>query len=681
MLLAGAAHAAPNNVSPWVARSATVGDENEARPVDIILYLSFRDQDGLKKLVASQSNPHSPQYGKYLTPEQFHAAYSPPAGDVQRVQDVVKSMGFTVGYTPASGLFVTASGTVGQIKRAFGVSQHLYSYKGLTLRANAETPKLPAALAGLVTHVAGLDDSALLRHYEHHRIDETANAAAVQPGFASPDAPPPPASGTISPFCSSYWGDHTATLSTAPSVYPTTLPWLICGYTPAQIRQAYGIDKVSQDGTGVRIGIVDNFASPTIVHDANTYFKKFGLPLLTYANFQQIVPKGLYKVPANAPGGPQGWYGEETLDIESSHSVAPMANLVYAGQDPNDAGNTGLYNLIDSRLADIISNSYSYGGENVPASFIEAENQYFMQAAAEGISVLFSSGDDGDLAASNGIATGTWDATDSYVTAVGGTSLALFDAAGSKAEWGWGNYRAFLNDATVSTDGKTVTTSGLTLPLAYYAGSGGGVSLAMLQPDYQAAVPFTLSSYTHLANGKLVPLGSQHRVTPDISMVGDPYTGFEVGETYTITGNPITDAPCKPISSTLEYCYTDIGGTSLASPLFAGVLALVNQARFAGGKSAVGFVNPALYGLAVGKPGSTTAPIIDVLPPKSPTAVLRGYLGNLNEVRVVTMNSTVNKAGTGVVNGADTSLKTRKGYDDVTGLGTPNVPALIGALQ
>jgi subtilase family serine protease len=672
--------AVPRNVSPWAAGARSLGEESEQRSVRITLFLSLRDTAGLKALVAAQSNPRSPQYGKYLTPEQFHAAYAPPAADVARVRDTLTSMGFTIEHIPASGLFVTASGTVGQVKQAFGVTQRLYAYKGQTLRANAETPKLPDAIAKIVVHVAGLDDSARLMHHEHVTIDAPSAAAPVADG-ASPDAPPPPASGTISPFCSTYWGDHTATLSTAPAPFPATLPWLLCGYTPQQVRQAYGVDKVTQDGTGVRVGIVDNFASPTIVRDANKYAKKFGLPELTYLNFQQIVPPGIYKVPANAPGGPQGWYGEETLDVEAVHSMAPMASIVYAGNSPDDPGNTALYNLIDGHLADIVTNSYSYGGENVPASFIQAENQYFVQAAAEGMSVLFSAGDGGDLAAANGIATGTWDATDSYVTAVGGTSLALYDATGSKAEWGWGDYRAFLNAVTVSADGTAVSTTGYTPPLGFYAGSGGGVSLAMLAPDYQVNVPYALSGYTHLASGKLVPLGAQHRVTPDISMVGDPYTGFTVGETYIKTGNPITDAPCKSISETEEYCLTTIGGTSLSSPLFAGVLALVNQARFAAGKPAVGFVNPALYALPVGAPGTATAPIIDTAAPKTPTAVLRGYLGNLNELRLVTMNSSLNKAGTKLKEGTDTSLTTKPGYDDVTGLGTPNVPALISALQ
>jgi len=163
-------------------------------------------------------------------------------------------------------------------------------------------------------------------------------------------------------------------------------------------------------------------------------------------------------------------------------------------------------------------------------------------------------------------------------------------------------------------------------------------------------------------------------------MVGDPYTGFIVGETYAITGDPVLDVGCVKISKKNEYCEESVGGTSLSSPLFAGVLALVNQARFDKHKHAVGFVNPALYLLGVGAPGSTYAPIIDVRAPKAPTAVLRGYLGDPNTVRVVTMNSVPSATDpTKVIEGANTSFMTTPGYDNVTGLGTPNVPAMIKA--
>jgi subtilase family serine protease len=680
---AGEMISAQRDVSKWVSEATHVGAAKDSQRVPITVFLSFRDQAGLEALIAAQSSPGNAQYGRYLTPEQFRARFAPAAADVARVQNTLRKLGFSIDATPKSGLFVQASGTVAQVKSAFGVSQDLYSYKGRTLRANTQSPRLPKEISDVVTYVAGLDDSATLRKPNHKRIADDGRQAALARVAATtvePNAPPPVSAQLESPFCSNYWADHTAKLSSAPGLYPQTLPWLICGYTPQQVRAAYGSDEVKQDGKGVRVAIIDVYASPTIQADVNRYSKNHGLPQLTYLNFSQILPPGILKVPADDPCGPQGWYEEESLDFAAVHSMAPGAYILYGGIACTDPGNAPLYDIIDNHLADIITNSYGLNGEDAPAAQFEVENQYFMQAAAEGISVLFSSGDDGDLIVDgNGIASGSWEATSPYVTAVGGTSLALLNKSGDKEEWGWGTYRAALNDALLAKNGKTIKTSGVALPFDFYAGSGGGPSLVMLAPDYQIDVPYAYSGFTTLENGSVVPLEAPHRVTPDISMVGDPYTGFLYGETYTIAGDPISDQGCVKLTKTTEYCEPSIGGTSLSSPLFAGVLALVNQARFQHHKSAVGFVNPALYSFDTGNPDKSTAPISKVKKPASPTAVLRGYPTDDTLVRVVTINSTENAKGTAVIEGVDSSYKAAAGYDEITGLGTPNVPALIEA--
>ena len=668
------------NVSHWVGNAQRVGAAKDSQSVSVTVFLSFRNQDALTALIAAQSSPTNPQYGQYLTPDQFRAQFAPLAADVQRVQQTLTKAGFQIEATPKSGLFVQASGTVAQVKSTFGVSQELYSYQGRTLRANTESPRIPSEIADVVTYVAGLDDTAALRKPNYKRLTE--RTALTSTSATSPSAPPPTAAALNSPVCSTYWADHTAKLSTAPGLYPQTLPWLMCGYTPQQLRAAYGADQVPQNGAGVRVAIVDLYASPTIKDDVNHYSRNHGLPQLTRFNFAQLVPAGLFDVPADDPCGPQGWYEEETLDVEAVHSMAPGASILFGGIACTDPGNTALYTIIDDHLADIVTNSYGFNGEDVSADFIAAENQYFMQAAAEGMSVLFSSGDDGDLLIDgNAAASGSWEATSPYVTAVGGTSLALLNAEGDKKEWGWGTYRAYLNNALVAPNGKTIATTGVALPFAFYSGSGGGPSLVMSAPRYQEDVPYAFSSFTTLADGSTEFLGYPHRVTPDISMVGDPYTGFLYGETYTTAGNAISDNGCVPLTTTTEYCEESIGGTSLASPLFAGVLALVDQARFQRGKHAVGFVNPALYSFDTGNPDSSTAPISKVKKPTSPTAVLRGYQNDLTRVRVVTINSTPNADDTSVIEGVDSSYVAANGYDEITGLGTPNIPALIAAFR
>ena len=374
------------NVPRWVESAQKVASASESQRVTIAAFLSFRNQVSLKAMVAEQSRPGSAQYAKYLTPEQFRAQFAPKAADVARVQRTLEKLGFHVENTPASGLFVEASGTIAQVKSAFGVSQNLYAVKGRTLRANAETPKIPAAIADVVGYIAGLDDSATLRTPNHVRRD--GRTAALVKASVTPNAGPPVAADIPSPVCSTYWGDHTGTLSTPAAPYPATLPWLICGYTPQQVRQAYGSNQVSQDGTGVRVGIVDVYASPTIVNDANMYSANHGLPQLTSTNFRQIVPPALYWVPASDPCGPQGWYGEETLDVEAVHSMAPGANIVYTGDVCTDPLNSALYNLIDNHVVDIVTNSYGYNGEAIAPGQQSADDQALMAGAAQGYPIL-----------------------------------------------------------------------------------------------------------------------------------------------------------------------------------------------------------------------------------------------------------------------------------------------------
>ena len=231
---------------------------------------------------------------------------------------------------------------------------------------------------------------------------------------------------------------------------------------------------------------------------------------------------------------------------------------------------------------------------------------------------------------------------------VGGTSLGVKNAAGAKVEYGWGTYRAYLADTKVNS-GQSITTSGVAQTTvagvaqdayAFYSGAGGGLSLLEAQPDYQAGVvPDDLATTLFEASGNTITL-APHRVSPDISMVADPYTGYLYGETQTIAGDPGSDSGCTPLDGTTEYCEVAYGGTSLSSPLMAGAFAVMNQARLAKGKALVGFANPLLYSLKTGTAASLKgAAVNQVVPPATPVSLLRGYANDLTRVRVVTVNS------------------------------------------
>jgi subtilase family serine protease len=435
----------------------------------------------------------------------------------------------------------------------------------------------------------------------------------------------------------------------------------------------------------VTVGITDAFASPTIVQDVNRFSANYGLPPLTASNFQQIVHPGTYNFPENHLDA-QGWYGEESLDVEWVHAMAPQASIVYAGANNNNVPlDHALEQLIQQNNVDIVTNSWGISGEyHAPGHFM-VEETYFQQAAAQGISVLFSSGDLGDVSAETGLAQASYPSSSPWVTAVGGTSLAVKNAAGDKDEWGWGTYRSYLCENSTPV-AMVPDCSGVTPPAwspwppTFQYGSGGGVSVHFAQPDYQkGVVPDSLSMSTTTASGSSITFSTPHRVVPDVSMVGDPNTGVLYGQTYDKSGDPLIDADCVSLSATQEYCERRIGGTSLSSPLFAGVLALAAQAN--GGR--VGFVNPAIYD--AGATGSGA--IQDVLPPATPTAVLRNIevydaAGNPTLTTTLrTMNSVPASADGPVIEGADSSLRTTRGYDDVTGVGSPYAPSLVNFLS
>ncbi len=701
LLAMGSAYAAdtatvPGNVSGWVGNAQRVGTAAPNGRTVIVLHMALRNPERLQQLVADISTPSSPNYGKYLTLAGLRNRFAPDPADAAAAAALLTNAGMKNVTIGPAGAYVSAEASVAQISATFNVTQDLYAYAGRTVRANSQLPSIPASLAGKVLAIEGLDESNA-RHPNHVSVVEGERRAplAGRTDDTPTVTPPPVAANLPSPYCDTFAGDLEATLSTAPSPYPATLPWLLCGYTPQQVRQAYGLNQVSATGAGVTVAIVDAYASPTLMADGNAYARNHKLPKLTASNFSEIIPQGIYSVPPAEVTTAYGWWGEESLDLAAVHGSAPGANIVYIGaSDSGSSLTAALTNAIYNRAADIITNSYSFNGDIDPAG-TAAQDQTFMVAAATGITLLFSSGDDGDLSQINGIATGSYESDSAYVTAVGGTSLFLRNAGGGKGEWGWGNYRDYLGAATVNS-GTSITTSGLVTTTAvgetfpaftFYSGSGGGLSLVSPQPSYQAGiVPVALATTLHTANGSAFTI-TKKRVAPDVSMVADPYTGYLYGETMTIAGNSVSDAGCTAVTSTTEYCEESIGGTSLASPLMAGTLAVVDQVRLAAGKPLLGFANPYFY---AGKIGTTlkASGINDVNAPTKPTALLRGYANDLTRVRVVTINSvpfdiattpyTLQLCGSKICEGLDDVFNnTTTGYDNVTGLGVPYAPYLV----
>ncbi len=607
----------------WLSQANNLGATPSADQVQFGVLLQMRNQAGAESALQAISDPTSASYGQWLSNGAFNAAYGPSSSDVAAVQNWLRSQGFTVTTTLPSGMLVEASGSVAQVQQTFGVQLNNYSYQGKTVRANSTALSLPAsapaAVTGAIAGVIGVDQGSTLK-----------TPADTLPG------PPPGARYGVQP-CSDYFGQKIA--RDKPPAYGRSQPYAICGYVPQQYQSAYGESQLLRsgvDGRGVTVAITDAYAAPTIYQDAQRYNQVHRQPLFRPGQFSQITP-GPNGYDLESECGPQGWYGEETLDVEAVHAMAPGAKVVYVGAADCGSGLDDAWaSAIDNHVADVITNSWTDGVDDINllgTSYVQFYEQYSLEAALTGITVNFSSGDSGDhTAGGTDLAAKTveFPADLPYVTGVGGTSVEIGNRGQWMDEFGW------QTDYSVLTNGAWTPPP----PGTYSSGGGGGTSQLFTQPFYQRGkVPASISQYYG---------STPMRAVPDIAMPGDPNTGFEVGETQAFPNGTYWD----------QY---RIGGTSLSSPLMAGVVAVADQMN----RRPLGFINPLYYHLL------DTSALHDIVAPRSPVAQVRtdyanfldpsqGYLFRLQTIDV-----------------QSSTLHDTRGYDDETGVGTPSGPAFF----
>ena len=595
------------SVPSWATADREVGAAKGT--IDFSLVLRWRNEHALEAFDRAVSDPASPAYADYLSPAEFRRRFSPRRSDVRRVRRFLTSRGFEVTGVSASRMLVDATGTVGRAERAFRTSLRIYRYRGRKLRAPAKSLSVPAGLG--VRTIIGLDES------------------FARPLLRSSAVPPPPLFRNAPP-CSNFWSQNYPSRKAAPFAHGQRQPWVPCGYEPDQLQGAYGIDeaiRAGNDGSGETVAITDAFASPTIRHDANLYSLRHGLPPV---RLRQKIISGHCKRNCPIPLR-QGWFGEETLDVEAVHTMAPGAKILYVGApNPGPGLVRALSWVVDHHAASIVTNSWGDLGEQDRA--FQALEQTFSEAIAEGIGLYFSSGDNGDELDTIGFVSADYPGSSPHVTSVGGTTLAVGPLDNYSFELGWGTYRAE----------KTGDRWSPRPPGPFLYGGGGGTSRLFTEPRYQyGVVPRTLAGR----------YGGRGRVSPDISLDGDPTTGMLVGETQTFP------------SGRTAYSESRAGGTSLSSPLFAGFMALADQrAGFDHG-----FVNPALYSLY------RSHALHDIRPPRVRIALVRRDFANgaNRGDGFITTLRTVGPAG---------SLRTDRGYDNLTGLGSPRGGAMLRAL-
>ncbi len=594
----------PGNVHP-LARAEF--DQGEA-PSDLMLHRmllvlkrSDQQETALRRLIENQQNKKSASYHQWLTPVEFGAKFGPADSDIAAVTNWLLASGFQVTQVSNGRTVIEFDGTAGQVKQAFGTAIHSYIVKGEPHWANASNPSIPTALAPVVAGVNSL--SGFRRKAQNIYVgqysEKTRQLTSPNPNIAH--------SGTCGPLgslCNAVGPYDFAT------IYDLLPLW---NASPAI------------NGTGQTIAIVgdtdiyagDPTADPPIPSDAVAFWNLFGLDGVH-------APQPTLNIITNGPDpGYNGDEPEADIDTQWSGAAAPGATIDFVTSADTDtvAGiDLSAIYIIDNNLAPVMSESYGECEAGLGTSGIDFYGNMWEQAAAQGITVMVSSGDSGsagcdysgyppdvdveylgfDGLAVNGIASTPWN------VAVGGTDfnqpttalqeqywnstnapITQESAKGPIPETTWNN--SCTNAIWQPTYGTTAEAAcnNSSLDDAIVGGGGGasgedGLGFGWMKPTWQT--------------GSTVP-NDNARDLPDVSLFAS--NGF-LGSFYVICQSDQTGGPG---SCTLDNL-GGYGGTSVASPAFAGIMALVDQeqALLNHNSGAQGNANLVLYNLASHQP-------------------------------------------------------------------------------
>ncbi|NUR61553.1 MAG: S8/S53 family peptidase [Catenulispora sp.] len=638
-----------------------------AAPVNVRIGLAGRDPAGLAAFARAVSTPDSPQYGHYLTPAQARARFGPTSAQLASVLRWLDASGLHV--TEANPHWIDVTGTATATRQAFGGGMRplavpteiagavlnvarigqsrtgMHEGASVAIRARRELTEGPAHSDGVSAPIpTGTSPSATDR-----ATTPNSPTGADKPSPAQDPTTPPPKTQTT---CSPTWAATPADPRLPPG-YTTPQTLVVCGYTPAQLRTAYGVTASALTpsaltATGVTVAVLDAYGSPTMRADADRFAAAHGDHPFAAGQYLETITRDKWThLTDQVCQPPADWAGEEALDVETVHGLAPNATIHYFGANSctDEDINATMAQIIDTHAADMVSSSFGEtmhrtSGDIDPA-LVSQGSQLFQYAAAEGIGLYDATGDCGDESSRTGPscdpessrAQTDWPASSPWVTAVGGTALAL--GPGAQPLWTatMGNRRSVLSE-----NGS----SWVPFPGDFYFGGGGGTSEDFAQPDYQhGVVPDALA--TTLGTGKRA--ARPMRTLPDVAMDGDLMTAVLVGVTDATTG---------------RYDESPIGGTSASAPMFAAVQADAQQARVAAGGHALGFANPQLYRTA------SRNTFTDVLPhppgaPADISAVLDLGPDAHGKARIRLFEL-----------GHDQGLPAATGYDLATGLGSPH---------
>ncbi len=584
----------------------------------LVLKRSPEQQLALHKLLDDQQDKHSPNYHKWMTPEEFGKKFGPSDADMQTITGWLQAHGFQVGTTKGRTV-LEFSGSASQVQETFHTAIHKYIVNGEQHWANASDPQIPAALVPAVAGVATMHN--FFSRPQSHVVQERIPARLVR--------------------------------GARPEITFTQNGQQVHALEPQDYAVIYNILPAynSLTGAGVTIGVVGRNDLYNGGQDVADFLNTVGTGMNSFGgSYPNIIVNG--PDPGNQGGGEEA---EATLDTTWSSAIAPYATVefvVSGGTNTTDGIDLSELYIVENNLTDIMTESFGSCEYFATDSRLQEISAIAEQAASEGITYFVSAGDNGAEgcdAPSNAPAKYPVSvsalASTPFNVAVGGT---MFNENGSPTKY-WASTAAPAETALSYIPENVWNQSSLTSGL--WAGSGGasagnigdsqispaGSTAGVPKPSWQSGA------------GLNIPQDGVRDV-PDISLTSaghDPYLLCFEGS-------------CTPDSQGFIHIYF-ISGTSAAAPSMAGIMALVDQS--AGGRQ--GQANYVFYSLAASQAAQSLYPSqcngSDVLGLPAATCIF-------NDVTV----------GNNVVPGELSSdYQAGAGYDLATGLGSVNVENLI----
>lgn len=638
---------------------------------DMILLLRRSDQQttALQALMTDQQNPSSAHYHHWLTPQEFGQQFGASEEDIQKIEQWLEQNGFQVKSVSASRQSINFSGSAAQVSAAFHTELHQFRTAGSqSFISNKSLVQIPAALSGIVSGVAGLNN---FRTHALHR-----NTGLIQQNRHS---------GALSML------SHVSTSSTSPQLTTTQSPQHIV--TPGDFATMYNLGPAvaaGLDGTGQSIAIVAK--SDIFDSDVQSFRSSFGLPA---AKIDRYV--------VNTNPGYAESEGEAALDVEWSGAVARNATsqLVLASDSTTTDGVVlAMQYIVDHNLAPVVSVSWG-----LCELFEGAENQFvaqvWEQAAAQGMSVVVSTGDSGSPLcdagydyADYGLAVNAL-ASSPNVVAMGGTDL-YGNYTSSSKYWDTANAADFSsaksyipeipwNDTCANpkvldalqklgatdTDTESLCNDASRSSWVSVVGGSGGRSTCTTSNGSTCISGYAKPSWQV---GTVGMPSDGSRDLPDVALfAGDGLWG----SAYVYCESDISPTGTCDYTNPDNVTYMAAGGTSFGAPAFAGIIALLTQQQGA----PLGNLNPVLYKLAQGQytnsnlaqactteqaASGNSCVFYDITQSNNATPCATGSKDCITNVSTHTY---------GILSGYSSNI----GYDMTSGLGTLNISNLLNA--